>query len=80
MSLCNLDQRASQWIRMGLPYFSRKFSAFSRKEGPPSISSKASRIGLPTTKDLTGRLSFPERKVNCLKNNENGTDQCSSAH
>lgn len=42
-----------------LPYFSRNRRAFSRKDGPPSISSKASRIGLPTTRDLIGRLSLP---------------------
>lgn len=49
-----------QWI--SLPYFSRNLSAFSRNDGPPSISSKASKIGLPTTKDLTGCLSLPELK------------------
>ena len=42
-----------------LPYFSRNRRAFSRKDGPPSISSSASRIGLPTTRDLIGRLSLP---------------------
>lgn len=46
-----------------LPYFSRKRRAFSRKDGPPSISSSASRIGLPTTKDLTGRLSLPTSTI-----------------
>lgn len=43
-----------------LPNFSRNRRAFSRNDGPPSISSRASKIGLPTTKDLTGRLSLPE--------------------
>jgi len=42
-----------------LPYFSRNRRAFSRKDGHPSISSRASRIGLPTTRDLIGRLSLP---------------------
>lgn len=42
-----------------LPYFSRNLSAFSKKDGPPSISSSASKIGRPTTRDLIGRLSLP---------------------
>lgn len=44
---------------INLPKFSRNLRAFSRKDGPPSISSSASKIGLPTTNDLTGRFSLP---------------------
>jgi hypothetical protein len=42
-----------------LPYFSKNLKAFSRKDGLPSISSNASRIGRPTTSDLIGLLSLP---------------------
>jgi hypothetical protein len=46
------------------PCFSRKRRAFSKKEGLPSISSSASRIGLPVTNDFIGLFSLPaERKV-----------------
>jgi hypothetical protein len=41
------------------PCFSRKRRAFSKKEGLPSISSSASRIGLPVTNDLIGLFSLP---------------------
>jgi len=36
--------------------------AFSRKEGDPSMSSKASKTGLPMTIDLPGSLSFSALK------------------
>jgi len=53
-----------------LPYFSRNRRAFSRKDGPPSISSRASRIGLPTTRDLIGRLSLPGNTTKKFSENE----------
>lgn len=58
-----------------LPYFSRNRRAFSRKDGPPSISSSASRIGLPTTKDLTGRLFPASRRRNIVKITMTGSFQ-----
>jgi hypothetical protein len=40
-----------------------KQRAFSKKEGLPSMSSRASNMGLPTTKDFTGLRSLPEEKT-----------------
>lgn len=62
----SLKTSPSKIMYLNLPYFSRKRRAFSRKDGPPSISSSASNIGLPTTKDLTGRLSLPGRSTRIL--------------
>jgi hypothetical protein len=47
-----------------IPYCSMKRSAFSKKEGLPSISSRASNMGLPTTKDFTGLRPLPEKRFN----------------
>lgn len=46
-----------------IPCISRNRRAFSKKDGPPSISSNASKMGLPTTKDFTGRFSLPEQNI-----------------
>jgi hypothetical protein len=40
-----------------------KQRAFSKKEGLPSMSSRASNMGLPTTKDFTALRSLPEEKT-----------------
>jgi hypothetical protein len=45
--------------RRSIPYRSMKVSAFSKKDGLPSISCKANSIGLPTTKDFTGLRLLP---------------------
>lgn len=45
-----------------------KVSAFSKKDGLPSISCKASSIGLPTTKDLTGLRLLPPGNQKRTKN------------
>jgi len=44
------------------PWSSINLKAFSRKDGDPSTSSIASKIGLPMTKDFTGCLSFTTGK------------------
>jgi hypothetical protein len=44
------------------PCSSINLKAFSRKDGDPSTSSIASKIGLPMTKDFTGCLSFTTGK------------------
>lgn len=55
-----------------IPYVSIKVRAFSRKDGLPSMSSKASRIGLPITMDLVDRRLLPMRPViRCNKQQAN---------
>jgi hypothetical protein len=54
----------SEKVMETIPYCSMKRSAFSKKEGLPSISSRASDMGLPTTKDFTGLRPLPEKSFN----------------
>lgn len=44
------------------PCSSMNFRAFSKNDGVPSTSSKASKIGRPMTVDLGGSLSFTIKK------------------
>jgi hypothetical protein len=46
-----------------IPCISMKERAFSKNEGLPSISSRASNIGLPMTKDFTALWSLPEKTL-----------------
>jgi hypothetical protein len=47
-----------------------KQSAFSKKEELPSISSRASSIGLRTTEDFTALWSLPERHYQTYRSAE----------
>ena len=54
------------------PWSSINLKAFSRKDGDPSTSSKASKIGMPMARDFTGCLSFTTGKtVKCQKELKN---------
>lgn len=50
-------------MERNLPYSSINLRAFSKKDGDPSTSSRASKIGLPTTIDFTVCLSFTNNKL-----------------
>lgn len=52
------------------PCSSTNLRAFSKKDGAPSSSSRASKIGRPTTLDFVGSLSFTIKIVQ--KNNLKG--------
>jgi hypothetical protein len=60
----NPEPCLSEKVMETVPYCSMKRSAFSKKEGLPSISSRASNMGLPTTKDFTGLRPLPEKSFN----------------
>lgn len=53
----SLRVKACPGKKRKLPWSSTNLRAFSKKEGDPSISSKASKIGLPITIDFPGSPS-----------------------
>lgn len=59
-----------EWLGKALdpPYSSIKLRAFSKKDGVPSTSSKASKTGLPITEDFTGGPSFTAKDVRKISN------------
>ena len=56
------QSRNTHW-KKPLPCSSINLRAFSKKEGVPSASSKASKIGLPRTEDFAGNLSFTIKEI-----------------
>lgn len=71
------QSRNTHW-KKPLPCSSINLRAFSKKEGVPSASSKASKIGLPTTKDFTGCLLLTRteiQKINHPNETPKQTDQ-----
>lgn len=67
VQLQNAKIRAPKQVGKNPPCSSMNLRAFSKKDGVPSTSSRASKIGRPMTVDLTGSASFTIQEQKILK-------------